>query len=105
MTNDEIQKFREQERASMIRGYANGYTAHWIDMHPHGKTYRTFDNASGLVALPDEQIMLLHRDGPVVMFLKTFDDLDRIEKEMHLVRTVDCPNAQLPPLNRRRSEG
>lgn len=104
MTNDEIQKFREQERASMIRGYANGYTAHWIDMHPHGKTYRTLDNASGLVALPDEQIMLLHRDGPIVMFLETLNDLDRIEKEMRLVRTVDYPNAQLPPLNRRKSE-
>jgi hypothetical protein len=104
MTNDEIQKFREQERASMIRGCANGYTAHWIDMHPHGKTYRTLDNASGLVALPEEQIMLLHRDGPVVMFLETTGDLDRIEKEMHLVRTVDYPYAQLPPLNRRRSE-
>lgn len=104
MTNDEIQKFREQERASMIRGYANGYTAHWIDMHPHGKTYRTLDNASGLVALPDEQIMLLHRDGPIVMFLETTGDLDRIEKEMHLQRTVEYPNMQLPPLNRRRSE-
>lgn len=101
MTNEEIQKFREQERASMIRGYANGYTAHWIDMHPHGKTYRTLDNASGLVALPDEQIMLLHRDGPVVMFLETTGDLDRIEKEMHLQRTVEYPNMQLPPLNRK----
>ena len=100
MENDEIKMFKEQERASMIRGYANGYTAHWIDMHPHGKTYRTLDNASGLVALPDEQIMLLHRDGTIVMLLKTLDDLDRIEKEMRLVRTVDYPNAQLPPLNR-----
>ena len=100
MENDEIKMFKEQERASMIRGYSNGYTAHWIDMHPRGKTYRTLDNASGLVALPDEQIMLLHRDGPIVMLLKTLNDLDRIEKEMRLVRTVDYPNAQLPPLNR-----
>jgi len=100
MTNDEIQKFREQERASMIRGYANGYTAHWIDMHPHGKVYRDVNNGLGYVAFPEEQIVLLHRDGPVVMFLETTGDLDRIEKEMRLVRTVDYPNAQLPPLNR-----
>lgn len=26
-------------------------------------------------------------------------DLDRIEQEMHLVRTIEYPNIQLPPLN------
>ena len=53
------------------------------------------------VAFPDEQIMLLHRDGVVVMFLETTGDLDRIEQEMHLQRTVEYPNMQLPPLNRK----
>lgn len=89
MTKEEIQNFKKQERGSMIRCYANGYTAHWIDMHPHGKVYRDINNGLGYVACPEEQIMLLHRDGPVVMFLKTTGDLDRIEKEMHLVRTID----------------
>lgn len=101
MTKEEIQKFKMQERGSMIRGYANGYTAHWIDMHPHGKVYRDIHNGLGYVAFPEEQIVLLHRDGPVVMFLKTTDDLDRIEQEMHLQRTVEYPNMQLPPLNRK----
>ena len=101
MTKEVIEKFKMQERGSMIRGYANGYTAHWIDMHLHGKVYRDVNNGLGYVAFPEEQIVLLHRDGPVVMFLKTTDDLDRIEQEMHLVRTIDYPNIQLPPLNRK----
>ena len=84
MKEEEIKAFRKQERGSMIRGYSNGYTAHWIDMHPHGKVYRDVNNGLGYVAFPDEQIMLLHRDGPVVMFLNTIEDLDRIEKRMKL---------------------
>ena len=67
----------------------------------HGKVYRDINNGLGYVAFPDEQIVLLHRDGPVVMFLETTGDLDRIEKEMHLVRTIEYPNMQLPPLNRK----
>ena len=101
MTKEEIEKFKKKERGSMIRGYANGYTAHWIDMHPHGKLFRDVNNGLDYVAFPDEQIVLLHRGGPVVMFLKTTGDLDRIEQEMHLVRTIEYPNMQLPPLNKK----
>lgn len=101
MEKEEIKALRKQMRDSMIRGYANGYTAHWIDMHPYGKVYRDVNNGLGYVAFPEEQIMLLHRDGPVVMFLNTTGDLDRIEQEMHLVRTIEYPNMQLPPLNRK----
>lgn len=100
MTQEEIKMFKLQERASMIRGYSNGYTAHYIDMHPHGKVYRDIHNGSGIVAFPEEQIVLLQQYGSIVMFLKSIDDLDRIEQEMHLVRTVEYPNAQLPPLNK-----
>ena len=88
MDTAKIMAFKLQERASMIRGYSNGYTAHWIDMHPHGKIYRKLNNKSGLVAFPDEHIMLLHRDGVVVMFIKTLDDLYEIEQKMRLQRTV-----------------
>lgn len=88
-TKEEIQKFKDQERASMICGYANGYTAHWIDMHPHGKAYRDVNNGMSAVAFPNEQIVLLHRCGTIVLFLETLDDLDRIEQEMHLERTIE----------------
>ena len=90
----------------MIRGYANGYTAHWIDMHPNREVYRgirngyrSISNDYDIVAFPDEQIVLLHPHGVVVIFLVSLDDLDRIEQKMHLVRTVEYPNMQLPPLN------
>lgn len=99
MAPEDIQKFKKQERSSMIRGYANGYTAHWIDMHPHGKIFRDVNNGTNVVAFPEEQIVLLHQCGTVVMFLKSIGDLDRIEKEMHLQRTVEYSNMQLPPLN------
>lgn len=99
---EEIKAFKFQERSSMIRGYANGYTAHWIDMHPKGKAYRDINNGWGIVAFHEEQIVLLHRDGIVVMFLETLDDLYRIEQEMHLQRTVEYPNMQLLPLNRKK---
>lgn len=101
MTEEEIKAFKKQERGSMIRGYSNGYTAHWIDMYPHGKVYRDINNGLGYVAFPEEQIVLRHRDGTVVMFLETTGDLDRIEQEMHLVRTIEYPNMQSPPLNRK----
>lgn len=71
-------------KASLIRKYTNGYEAHWIDDHSHGKTYRDVHNELGYVALPNEQIMLLNRSGVVVAFLESFSDLDKIEKELKL---------------------
>lgn len=71
-------------KASLIRKYANGYEAHWIDSHPHGKTYRNVHNGLGYVALPNEQIMLLNCSGVVVVFIESLSDLDKMEKELKL---------------------
>lgn len=68
----------------MIRKYSNGYEAHWIDMHPHGKTYRDVHNCLGYIAFPCEEIMLLNNSGVVVIFLESLTDLERIEKELRL---------------------
>lgn len=75
---------QKDTKASLIRKYANGYEAHWIDSHPHGKTYRDVHNGIGYVALPDEQIMLLNGSGVVVVFLESFSDLDKMEKVLKL---------------------
>lgn len=75
--------------ASLIRKYANGYEAHWIDSHPHGKTYRDVHNGLGYVALPNEQIMLLNSSGVVVVFLESLSDLDRMEEELHLQQALN----------------
>ena len=88
---EEIRKTREQASRSLIRQYSNGYTAHWIDMHPHCKIFRDVNNGTDVVAFPEEQIVLLNQCWVVVMFLDSTDDLDRIEKEMHLERTADYP--------------
>ena len=71
-------------KASLISKYTNGYEAHWIDGHPHGKTYRDIHNGLGYVALPNEQIMLLNGSGVVVVFLESLSGLDRMEKELKL---------------------
>ena len=71
-------------KASLIRKYTNGYEAHWIDGHPHGKTSRDVHNGLGYVALPNEQIMLLNGSGVVVVFLERLSDLDKMEKELKL---------------------
>lgn len=69
-----------------FRKYENGYEAYLIDRHPHGKIYRDPHNPSGIVALPQESIMLVNSLWVVVMFLETTEDLNRIEKEMNLRR-------------------
>jgi len=71
-----------------IRKYTNGYEAHNIDMHPHGKIYRDPHNSTGLVALPCESLMLLKKDWTVVQFLNTITDLNRIEEELDLHRIL-----------------
>ena len=76
-------------KASLIRKYTNGYEAHWIDDHLHGKTYRDVHNGLGYVALPDEQIMLLNGSGVVVVFLESLSDLDRMEEELRLQRPIN----------------
>lgn len=75
--------------ASLIREYTNGYEAHWIDSHPHGKRYRDVHNGLGYVALPDEQIMLLNGSGVVVVFIESLSDLDRMEEELHLQQALN----------------
>ena len=84
----DIKEFKHQTRpsyqgGSLIRKYTNGYEAHFIDRHPHGKFYRTVN--SGINAFPDEEIMLLQTSGIVVMFLKDITALKEIEKSMNLV--------------------
>ena len=69
----------------MIRKYTNGYEAHLIDRHPHGKFYRKPNNSSGIEALPGENIMLLQNCGVVVTFLKDRVALAEIEKSMKLI--------------------
>lgn len=86
----DIKEFKHQTRpsyqgGSLIRKYTNGYEAHFIDRHPHGKFYRTVNNGSGINAFPDEEIMLLQTCGIVVMFLKDRTALKEIEKSMNLV--------------------
>lgn len=84
-----VQEFKEQTRpayqgGSMIRKYTNGYEAHLIDRHPHGKYYRDVNNSSGIVAFQEEEIMLLNLSGVVVMFLRDRCELAEIEKSMNL---------------------
>ena len=69
--------------------YANGYEAHWIDSHPHGKMYRDVHNGLGYVAFPDERIMLLNSSGIVVVFLESLSELDRMEEELHLQKPMN----------------
>lgn len=73
-----------EETTSLIRRYSNGYEAHWIDSHPHGEIYRDVHNRLGIVAIPNEQIMLLNSSGVVVVFLESITDLDRVQEELHL---------------------
>lgn len=84
----DIKEFKEKTKpypdGSLIRKYTNGYQAHYIDMHPHGKTYRKRDNETYSWAFPEEKIMLLTRDGVVVVFLEELSNLEEIEKSMHL---------------------
>ena len=75
-------------KVSLLRRYQNGYEAHIIDNHPHGNIYRDPHNSTGIMAQPDETIMLLQDCGVVVMFLNTIDDLNRIEGEMNLKRII-----------------
>lgn len=84
--NNQVQK---DTKASLIRKYANGYEAHWIDSHPHGKKYRYVHNRLGYVAFPDEQIMLLNRSGVVVVFLKSLSDLDKMQKVLKLQEPIN----------------
>ena len=74
------------DNTSLIRRYRNGYEDHYIDRTLHGKTYRMEGNPTGLVALPEEKIMLLTRDWTVVVFLEDLADLNRIECELNLHR-------------------
>ena len=76
-------------KASLIRKYTNGYEAHWIDSHPHGKKYRYVHNGLGYVAFPDEQIMLLNGSGVVVIFLKSLSDLDKMQKVLKLQEPIN----------------
>lgn len=85
---EEIQKMNEMAARSIIRRYENGYEAHLIDVHPHGKIYRDQHNPSDIVAFPEESIMLLTKYWTVVMFLNTIEDLNRIETEMNLRRMI-----------------
>ena len=75
---------QKRYKASLIRKYTNGYEAHWIDDHLHGKTYRDAHNGLGYVALHNEKIMLLNGFGVVVVFLEILSDLDRMEEELRL---------------------
>ena len=85
---EESRRILEMAKASLIRRYENGYEAHAIDKHPHGKTYRNPHNPTGIVAFPEEGIMLLTSTWSVVMFLDTIEDLNRIECEMKLKRVI-----------------
>jgi len=85
---EEVQRMKEMAKVLPFRKYENGYEAHAIDKHPHGKTYRDPHNPSGIVALPQESIMLLTSTWSVVMFLNTIEDLNRIECEMKLRRVL-----------------
>ena len=82
----EGKKAVSEVETSLIRRYRNGYEAHYIDRTLHGKTYRMAGNPTGLVALPEEKIMLLTRDWTVVVFLEDLADLNRIECELNLHR-------------------
>ena len=86
--DEEVQRMKEMAKQSLLRRYENGYEAHVIDKHPHGKTYRDPHNPSDIVALPQESIMLLTSTWSVVMFLDTIEDLNRIECEMNLRRVL-----------------
>lgn len=64
-----------------FKRYTNGYEAWWIKDHPHEKILR--DVRRGIFAFPEEKIVVMHH-GAVVVFLETIDDLDKLEKDMHL---------------------
>lgn len=85
---EEIRRMKEMAAASLIRKYENGYEAHLIDKHPHGKTYRDPHNPTDIVAFPEESIMLLTMDWTVVLFLNTIEDLNRTECELNLKRVL-----------------
>lgn len=82
----EKEEFYQKVRESLIAKYTNGYEAHFIDKHPHGEFYRNRDNDSGVYCFPEETIMLLNRDGVVVVFLENESNLEEIEKGMKLER-------------------
>lgn len=51
-------KIKEQARKSIIRGYTNGYEAHWIDKHPYRDVFR--DPNGDVTAFSYETIVLLN---------------------------------------------
>lgn len=85
---EEIKRMKDMAAASLLRKYENGYEAHLIDKHPHGKTYRDPHNPTDIVAFPEESIMLLTMDWTVVLFLNTIEDLNRTECELNLKRVL-----------------
>lgn len=86
--DEEVQRMKEMAKQSLLRRYENGYEAHDIDKHPHGKIFRDPHNPSGIVALPERSIMLLNTCGVVVVFLNNIEDLNRIECAMNLRRVL-----------------
>lgn len=65
-----------------FKRYTNGYEAWYIEDHPHKDVLRDFRR--GIFAFPEEKIVVMH-DGTVVVFLETINDLDKLEKDMHLI--------------------
>lgn len=85
-SKEDIENFKKACNKSRIKTYTNGYEAHWIDEHPHGSMYRKLDNPSGLLAFPEEKIMVvIASTNTVVVFLERLSNLDEFEKSMHLV--------------------
>ena len=65
-----------------FKRYTNGYEAWYIEDHPHKDVLRDFRR--GIFAFPEEKIVVMH-NGAVVVFLETINDLDKLEKDMHLI--------------------
>ena len=80
-----------------IRKYTNGYETWWIDRHPHRDVLRDINQC--LHAFPEEQLVILH-DGTIVMFITDLDLLNKIEKEMKLIRIlITLDDLKKRPLN------
>lgn len=86
LSKDDIINFKKLISRSRIKTYTNGYESHWIDEHPHGSMYRNPNNSLGLVAVPDESIMVVKASTQtVVVFLKGLSDLEEFENSMNLI--------------------
>ncbi len=84
----EIRRFNSK----IIKRYTNGYEVFYIDEHPWKSIFRN-ENATPH-AYPEEDFVIMHPSGVVVMFIKDMEQLKEVETRMNLIEINKDGNAE-----------